>query len=134
MAHATETVHAPHSGHGPRYSTGVPHARMAIWWFFASEITIFGGLVACYVLFRIYHPEWSHDAHHLKDWAGVLNTIFLVTSSLTIVMAQDAAEDAQYDKAAGLMWATFGLGMAFLGMKAFEYGTDFSEGIFPTTS
>lgn len=112
-------------------ATGVPNGRMAIWWFFASEITIFGGLMACYLLYRMHHPEWSQQAEHLVRLAGAYNTVLLLTSSLTIVLAQAAAEAGNLRRAANLMDATYLLGLNFLWVKAVEYHHEFAAGITP---
>jgi len=57
-AAATALAAAPHVDE-ERAATSVPTGRLGIWWFLASEIVIFGGLITCYVLFRIRHPEWG---------------------------------------------------------------------------
>jgi heme/copper-type cytochrome/quinol oxidase subunit 3 len=68
---------------GFREATEVPTGRLGIWWFLASEIVIFGGLIACYLLFRWRHPEWGAHAHHTVNAAGAFNTMVLLTSGAT---------------------------------------------------
>ena len=36
-----------------RSGTGIPTARLITWWVIASEIVIFGGLLATYIMHRI---------------------------------------------------------------------------------
>jgi heme/copper-type cytochrome/quinol oxidase subunit 3 len=43
-------------------ATGIPTGRLAVWWLLASEIVIFGGLIASYLMFRLGHPEWAAAA------------------------------------------------------------------------
>ena len=42
-----------------RSATGIPTARLAVWWILASEVVIFGGLLGVYLMHRIGHPEWA---------------------------------------------------------------------------
>ena len=58
-------------------ATDLPNSRLAIWWFLASEVAIFGGLIVTYVLVRIHHPEWGEYASHMINAAGAINTMVL---------------------------------------------------------
>jgi len=40
-----------------RTAAGLPTGRLALWWLLASEVVIFGGLLASYVMQRIGHPS-----------------------------------------------------------------------------
>lgn len=124
MAHVTTIV-------APRSSTGLPSGRVAIWWFFASEITIFGGLMSCYVLYRLHHPQWGAEAAHIIRVAGAINTVVLITSSLTVVLGQAAAAAGDYTRAARLLGITMLLGTVFLGIKGFEYAHEIGAGFTP---
>ena len=72
-------------------STSVPTGRVAIWWFLALGIAIFGGLITCYIMSRLVHAGVGAEAHHTVQWAGALNTLVLLTSSLAAVLAHDKA-------------------------------------------
>ena len=74
-----------------RSATGVPVGRLAMWWLLASEIVIFGGLLMSYIMHRIGHPEWASEAAHTNTLAGAINTVVLLTSSLSAVLAHQAA-------------------------------------------
>ncbi len=113
---------------------GIPTGRLAMWWFLASEISIFGGLVCIFVLLRWRHPEWASEAVHTINAAGALNTVVLLTSSLSAVLAHQAAEDGRYRKAARLLGATFGGGVIFLCVKAYEYSHEIHAGFVPARS
>lgn len=104
-----------------RSVTGVPTGRLAVWWVIASEIVIFGGLLGSYVMHRLGHPEFGDYASHTNTWAGALNTFILLTSSLTIVIAHQAAEAKNGAKAFKFIWATIGFGACFLIVKSFEW-------------
>src|SRR5262245_40169805 len=85
---------------------GVPTGRLAIWWVLASEIVIFGGLLGAYIMHRIGHPSWAGQAIHTNVWAGSFNTLVLLTSSLSAVLAHQAAEHGDGPKAAKLLRLT----------------------------
>ncbi len=124
-------IEATHAEPILRQSTEVPTGRLAIWWFLASEVVIFGGLITCYVLFRWRHPEWSAEAAHTITAAGALNTLVLLTSSLTMVLAHAATERGQLDRAARYLGFTLLGGLVFLCVKAYEYHHEIGEGLTP---
>ncbi|MBN1204762.1 MAG: cytochrome c oxidase subunit 3 [Myxococcaceae bacterium] len=111
-----------------RSATGIPTGRLAVWWVMASEIVIFGGLLAAYVMHRLGHPEWSNQAIHTNTWLGALNTLVLLTSSLFAVLAHQAAEHGEGRKAARLLLATAGGALVFLVVKSFEWSHEIAAG------
>lgn len=122
----TSHVHAPIAT--TRSATGIPTGRLALWWVVASEIAIFGGLIVCYVLFRLRHPEWAAEAGHTKLLAGAINTFVLLTSSLSVVLAHQAVSDGRLQRAFNLLWLTIGGGLVFLCVKAYEYTSEITAG------
>ena len=112
-------------------STGLPTGLIAIWWFIASEIAIFGGAVACYLLYRFLHPEWSEAAAHTIQWAGATNTVVLLTSSLMAVLADRAASQGNGKEAARYLWYAIGGGLIFLAIKTYEYAHEIHQGFTP---
>ncbi len=111
-----------------RSATGIPTGRLAIWWVLASEIVIFGGLLATYVMHRIGHEEWGGYAAHTNVVAGGLNTFVLLTSSLAAVLAHKAAEEKNGPKAAKLLMLTTLGGLVFLCIKGFEWTMEIQAG------
>src|ERR1700686_3063505 len=107
-----------------RSGTGIPTARLITWWVIASEIVIFGGLLASYVMHRIGHPEWSEAASHTNTWAGAFNTFVLLTSSLCAVLAHKAADAHDGPKTAKMLRLTSLGGLIFLTVKGFEWTKD----------
>ena len=106
----------------------MPTGRLAVWWVIASEIVIFGGLLAAYLIHRLGHPEWANYAVHTNTMAGAVNTFVLLTSSLSAVLAHKAAEEGNGKKAAWLLVATtVGAGM-FLLIKSFEWTYEITHG------
>ncbi len=111
-----------------RSASGVPTGRLAVWWVLASEIVIFGGLLGSYIMHRIGHPEWADYAAHTNTWAGALNTVVLLTSSLSAVLAHHAAEHGDGRKAANYLLATCAGGLTFLVVKGLEWHHEIEEG------
>lgn len=111
----------------------VPLGRIAMWWVIASEIIIFGGLIASYLMYRIRFPEWGSHSEHTSTPLGLLNTLVLLTSSYTAVLAHAEAVKGNIKKAQNYIWITIGFGCMFLCVKAIEYTTEFSKGFTPTS-
>ncbi len=107
---------------------GVPRGRLALWWVIASEVVIFGGLIASYVLYRIRFPEWGEFARHTSTPLGAFNTLVLLTSSFTVVMAHQAAGTGALRAMGRYLLATIGLGGVFLIVKAVEYTHEIQAG------
>ena len=122
------------SASGFREATEVPTGRLGIWWFLASEIVIFGGLIATYILLRWRHPEWGAEAEHTLNAAGGFNTLVLLTSSLTVVLAHDAVQHGDLATAARNLGFTLIGGLVFLGVKVYEYSHEVLQGFTPFKS
>ena len=111
---------------------GLSGPKIAVWWFLASEIMVFGGLIASYIVVRLGTPNWVEASHHLSVTFAAINTVVLLTSSYTIVRAFLAAE---HGDATGLR-INLGLtvlgGLIFLGIKAIEYTIEIRAGFTPS--
>ena len=125
MTHAL-TTHSPLAT--TRSATGIPTGRLAVWWVLASEIVIFGGLLVSYIMLRVHNTHWAEEAAHTNTWAGALNTIVLLTSSLFAVLGHQAAEKEDGPVAARYLWMTVGGGAVFLCVKAYEYTSEIAHG------
>src|SRR5947208_10646762 len=68
-----------------RPDTGLPNGKLGIWLFLASEVMLFGALFSTYILLRVGAVEWPHG--ELSVALGTVNTIILISSSVTMVMA-----------------------------------------------
>lgn len=113
-------------------ATGIPTGKIGVWWFLASEITVFGGLISSYVVVRLGSAGWSGAAAHLNFPLGLLNTFVLLTSSLTMVLAFAAVEGRNPKRIRTFLGLTILLGLAFLVIKAFEYGGEIAAGFTPS--
>ena len=111
-----------------RSATTIPTGRLAVWWVLASEIVIFGGLLASYIMHRLGHPEFGDYAAHTNTWLGALNTFVLLTSSYFAVRAHFEAEHGRGANAAKWLYATVGGALTFLIIKSFEWTHEINEG------
>ncbi len=111
-----------------RSAAGMPTGLLAVWWLIASEIVIFGGLLASYIMHRLAHDAWSEQAAMTNTWIGAFNTFVLLTSSLFAVLAHDAAEMKDGKKAAQWLLLTVLGGTAFMCIKGFEWYNEIQHG------
>ena len=103
-------------------------ATLGMWTFLVTEILFFGGLFAVYLVYRTWYPDaFAAASHELVIWAGTTNTAVLITSSLTMALAVHAAQTGNRRLLLALLLATIALGCVFLGIKAFEYYTEWIE-------
>jgi heme/copper-type cytochrome/quinol oxidase subunit 3 len=111
-----------------RSATGIPTGRLAVWWVLVSEIVIFGGVLVSYIMHRLGHAEWADQAAHTHMWLGAFNTLVLLSSSLSAVLAHQAAEQGDGRKAANLLYLTCLGAVAFLCVKTYEWSNEIKEG------
>ena len=103
-------------------------ATLGMWVFLVTEVLFFGGLFLTYLVYRNMYPAaFTAASHEMVVWAGTLNTAVLITSSLTMALAVRAAQTGDRRSLIWLLVATMVLGAVFLGVKAFEYRTEFVE-------
>jgi len=110
----------------------IPNGKTCLWLFLSTEIMFFAGLIGTYIVLRFGAVAWPapHDVH-LSEPIGAFNTFVLICSSVTVVLALEAAKLNQASKAKGYILLTFLLGCVFLGVKLYEYSAKFSHGIYP---
>src|SRR5882672_7503068 len=95
---------------------------LGTWLFLLTEIMFFGGLFTGYAIYRFKYPEaWQLASHHLDVTLGLVNTIVLISSSLTMAVAVHAAQTGKKKALVMLLIATLVLGVVFLGIKTKEY-------------
>ena len=131
-----------------RPDTGLTNPKLGIWLFLASEVMLFGSLFSSYALLRIGAPSWPDQSEVLSVPLAALNTVVLIASSVTMVMAwaslaPHAAAVRQGDHAAEAnalkryrlyMGLTLLGGAIFLVVKAIEYSDKFSHHLYPATN
>jgi cytochrome c oxidase subunit 3 len=116
-------------GHAHRDDVG---SRMGMWLFLFTELILFGGLFIVYAVYRYLHyPEFQLAAKELDTMVGTINTLILLTSSLTVALSIVALRDGRKGFSRALVAMTVILALAFLVNKYFEWDHKFSLGIFP---
>src|SRR5881396_4114372 len=109
-----------------REDTNLYNAKVGVWLFLASEVMLFGALFSSYILLRVGAPEWPHG--ELSVLLGTINTIILISSSVTMVMAWASLKMNDWAKHRLYLIATFVLAALFLVNKYFEYSDHLAKG------
>ena len=109
-----------------RPDTGLSNGKFGIWLFLASEVMLFGALFSTYILLRTGAEEWPHG--ELSVTLGTINTIILISSSVTMVMAWASLKMRDWAKHRLYLIATVVLAAVFLVNKYFEYSEHLSKG------
>jgi cytochrome c oxidase subunit 3 len=121
-------VPAPHTHRDPEVS------RVGMWLFLLTEMLLFAGCFLAYAVFRVrYSGDFHFAAQELNLSLGLVNTLVLLTSSLTMVLAIAAMEQGRAGRAAAWTGATIALGAVFLVVKGFEWAAKFRHGIYPNS-
>ena len=121
LGHHWEDFHQQHEGN-----------VMGMWLFLSTEIMLFGGMFTAYLLFRTLYPGmFAASAEWQNVLLGAVNTVVLIGSSVTMVMAVRGAQVGSQRQLQFFLLATILLGLGFLGIKAFEYYQHWIEGLVP---
>ena len=124
--------HPPHLAHHfdtpvQQYASG----KLGMWVFLGTEILMFGGLFVAYAVYRFNHPEVFLYAHHsLNKTLGFINTMVLITSSLTMAMAVRYIQLGNRKATIVCLLLTLMGGFGFMGIKSVEYYQKISHGTF----
>jgi cytochrome c oxidase subunit 3 len=111
---------------------GYEGAKLAMWLFLATELLLFGVLFAGFALFHGKFPTEFKLAHmSLDKLMGGINTVILISSSLTAVLALDGIQRGKRTRAVWMLGMTILLAGGFLVVKYFEYSGKIGHGIIP---
>src|SRR5271168_2662923 len=121
-------------GHGSAYLEESPYAipsrKLTMWLFIISDAVTFGALLMAYGYLRFASSDWPTP---FKFSPSILNVMFmtvvLITSSLTMLGAVDAAKVGDKAKTARFMWSTILLGVIFAGLHIREWIGLIDEGV-----
>src|ERR1700759_4889022 len=110
-----------------RPDTGLYNDKVGIWLFLASEVMLFGALFSSYILLRVgaLPGAWPHGLLNLP--LGIINTIVLIVSSITVVMAWASLKMNDFSKFKKYQTVTLICSLAFLCIKSYEYHDKFSH-------
>jgi cytochrome c oxidase subunit 3 len=132
--HAHAELEIPFNVH-PRPDTGLYNAKLGIWLFLASEVMLFGALFSSYILLRTGDPHWPTQSWTLLSVPlATVNTFVLIFSSVTVVLAWANLRLGDLKKGRIYLGLTLLCALAFMCIKAYEYGHKFEHGHFPKES
>ena len=132
-----------------RPDTGLINSKLGIWVFLASEVMLFGVLLSSYVFLRMAAPEgdFAYWGSKLSIPMATFNTLILITSSVTMVMAWASLKLKDFEKYKIYIGATLLCALIFLVVMyfeytgkslffqlVFEYTGKFNHGIYPSSS
>ncbi len=116
-------------GHVHRDDTG---SKMGMWLFLFTEVLLFGGMFIMYAGYRYEYPaEFIAAALRLDPILGAINTVILLTSSLTVVLGIVALQKNNEKLCMFFLWVTQVCGLVFLVNKYFEWTHKIHLGIYP---
>ena len=119
LAHTTE--HRDYTG-----------AKLGMWLFLFTEILLFGGMFLVYSVYRQMNSSEFHAAGREMDVTiGAVNTIILLTSSLTMALSISAIKNGAKTRSLLLQGATIFLGLVFLANKYVEWSDHIRHGFYP---
>ena len=122
--HKTAEVHRDYTG-----------SKMGMWLFLFTEMLLFGGMFILYAVYRFKHPEEFHtSAQDLDTTIGAINTLILLTSSLTMALSILALQKGKKRLSLVFQVLTILMGAAFLGNKSLEWGAKFHHGMYPNSA
>lgn len=126
------TAHAAHhpalAHHFENLEQQKEASTLGMWVFLVTEVLFFGGLFVAYSVYRGWYPEaFAAASQSLGLTLGAVNTVVLITSSLTMALAVHSAQMGDRRKLMLFLAATMVLGAVFLGIKAVEYADKFEH-------
>jgi len=103
-------------------------STLGMWIFLITEIMFFGGMFLAYTVYRHAYPHaFAVASSSLDVYIGAANTVVLLCSSFTMVLAVRAAQLGRRNGIVLFLILTLVLGMIFLGVKAYEWNLKFEE-------
>ena len=132
--------------------------RWGMSWFIFSEVMFFAGFFGALFYARVlsvpdlgsieqkmlwpdFQATWPTSGPHITDpftpmgaWGiPAINTLLLLTSGVTVTIAHWALKENQRGRLAFFLFLTVALGVAFIGLQAFEYSHAYSDNLKLTT-
>ena len=138
--HESEPAHDDHghghdAGHGAHVtSTGLSNNKLAMWLFLGSECLLFGGLISTYMLYRGRRGDDPGPAQVFDIPLTSVSSFILLMSSLTMVLAVNAAKRKEHSNTSLWLIVTGLLGALFVGGQVYEFTVFYNEGLGFTTS
>lgn len=123
MNEATHNAHRDYLG-----------AKLGMWLFLFTEMLLFGGMFLLYSVYREVNSVDFHEAgKEMSVTIGAINTVILLTSSLTIVLATSAIKKGEKARSILFQAITIILGIVFLVNKYVEWSDHIHHGFYPNS-
>lgn len=107
-------------------------SKMGMWLFLFTEVLLFGGMFLAYATYRFMYPQdFVNAALRLDPILGAVNTVILLTSSLSVVLSITALQKNKKNLSLVYLSITMLLALTFLVIKYFEWSHKFELGIYP---
>lgn len=109
-----------------RPDTGLYNAKVGIWLFLASEVMLFGGLFSSYIFLRV-GADYPWPVHELGVTLGFVNTLVLIFSSVTVLLAWANLKLRNIGKYKLYLFITILCAGTFMVIKSIEYRAKFKH-------
>jgi len=127
----TEAAHTEEHGHSMIHRDD-EGSKMGMWLFLFTELLLFGGMFLLYGAYRYqYSDGFKVAAADMNTFIGAVNTVILLTSSLSVAISIAAIQQNKKKLCLGMLWFTILCGFAFLVNKYFEWSHEIGNGIYP---
>ena len=108
--------------HDPSTSTGIPHKKLLMWAFLASDCMFFGTLISTHLIYRLYPPVGGLDPKVVfSPELTSFSTFILLMSSLMMALAVTAIQKGNVKSCRWSLLATVLFGAIFLGCQVYEF-------------
>ena len=129
MGHSVTSVAAPHAAPMEESPYGIQSKKLAMWLFIIADAATFGAILFAYGYLRIANPNWTRPfAFSPTIVNGIVMTVVLLTSSLTMVAAVAAAQAGRVSASVRWLGATILLGIVFAALHLREWFAMIGEG------
>ncbi len=129
--HGHDHAHAHHPALQHHFETMSQQREagvLGMWVFLLTEVLFFGGLFFAYAIYRSwYYDAFAAASASIAILPGLINTVVLIGSSLTMALAVRSAQTNQRKATVNWLIATIILGTVFLGIKVYEYADKFEH-------
>lgn len=127
--------------HDATTTTGIPHKKLFMWAFLASDCMFFGSLIATHLIYRLHPPVGTpdpRDIFSIELTSG--STFILLMSSLLMALAVNACQQGNVATTRKMLLGTIVFGLIFLGGQVYEFnhfvkvgGLTLSNSVFGST-
>lgn len=142
MSTASAVVEQQH-GHDEHHEvytyTGIPHKKLIMWAFLASDCMFFGTLISTYIIYHGKSIVGPYPAELLNIPVTTASSFVLLMSSLVMALSVAAINRQDIFKFRLWIFSTAILGLIFLGFQSYEFtefyhlGLSMSKNVFGST-